>query len=118
METGLEAASQTYAMESQSFVLHCTAVLTAKGVDRMRTQTGALMNSPGGDASAVFAPDGRKLTTDLANDQEGIVYANLNFDEISMARSFVDVCGHYSRPDLLWLGVKDGGDWECVRREK
>lgn len=115
---GLEAVSQTYAIESQSFVLHCTSVLTAKGIDRMRTQTAAQMNSPGGGGSAVFAPDGRKLTTDLANDQEGIVYADLNFDEISISRSFVDVCGHYSRPDLLWLGVKDGGEWECVKGRK
>lgn len=63
------------------------------------------MSSPGGGHSAVFAPDGRKISTDLPETEEGIIYATLDFDEILKSRAFLDVCGHYSRPDLLWLGV-------------
>ncbi|KAL4778788.1 carbon-nitrogen hydrolase [Aspergillus varians] len=111
---GTAAISQTYAIESQSFVLHCTMVLTQDGIDRMATQSGTQMNTPGGGSSAIFAPDGRKITTDIPGDEEGIVYADLDFDEISKARAFVDVCGHYSRPDLLWLGVAEGVQ-RCVR---
>ncbi|KAL4915259.1 carbon-nitrogen hydrolase [Aspergillus aurantiobrunneus] len=105
---GGAAISQTYAIESQSFVLHSTTLLTQKGLDRMAIPNGGQMDTPGGGNAAVFAPDGRQLTTDLPGDEEGIVYADLDFDEICRARAFVDVCGHYSRPDLLWLGVSDG----------
>lgn len=63
------------------------------------------MNSPGGGCSAVFGPDGRKLTTDIPETEEGIIYANLDLDDILGSKGFVDVCGHYSRPDILWLGV-------------
>ncbi|KAK7931288.1 aliphatic nitrilase [Apiospora marii] len=97
--------SRTYAIESQSFVLHTTAVLGPAGIERMKTQNSMMMATPGGGCSAVFGPDGRKLTTDIPAGQEGIVYADLDFDEIIKAKSFLDLCGHYSRPDLLWLGV-------------
>jgi len=92
-------------MESQTFVLSSTAVLSQKGIDRMNTSGGALMNSPGGGNSAIYGPDGRQLSKDLPETQEGIIYADLDFDEILKAKGFLDIAGHYSRPDLLWLGV-------------
>jgi len=55
--------------------------------------------SPGGGASAVYGCDGRLLT------EEGVIYADIDLDQAVFARSFLDVCGHYSRPDLLWLGA-------------
>lgn len=97
--------ASTYAIESQSFVLHCTAVLSQSGIDKMKTHGGAMMAAPGGGRSAIFGPDGRKLSSDLPETQEGIIYADLDLDLVLKAKSFVDVCGHYSRPDLLWLSV-------------
>lgn len=70
------------------------------------------MSSPGGGNSAIFCPDGRKHSIDLPETEEGIIYATLNLDEVLKSRAFIDVCGHYSRPDLLWLGVdKDVKKW-------
>ena len=80
----------------------------------MRTEGGILMGSPGGGHSAIFGPDGVKLTTNLPDTEEGIIYADLDFDDIIQSKSFVDLCGHYSRPDLLWLGV-DSAAKDCVR---
>lgn len=71
----------------------------------MNTGSGALMNSAGGGSSAIFGPDGRQLSDDIESTEEGIVYADLDLDAILDAKSFLDVVGHYSRPDLLWLGV-------------
>lgn len=71
----------------------------------MRTETGAIMNSPGGGNSAIFGPDGRLLSKHLPPTEEGIVYADLYMHDIHKTKAFVDVVGHYSRPDLLWLGV-------------
>jgi predicted amidohydrolase len=87
-------------------VLHTTAVLSQKGIDLMRTTTGTIMNSPGGGSSAIFGPDGRQLSIDLGGEEEeGILYADIDLDEILKVKGFLDSCGHYSRPDLLWLGA-------------
>ncbi|KAJ8062319.1 hypothetical protein OCU04_008866 [Sclerotinia nivalis] len=104
---GSRALSQSYSMESQSFVLHTTAVLSQDGIDKMDTGNGLVMNVPGGGTSAIFGPDGRKLSEDLPETVEGFIYADLDLDEIIKCKSFLDVCGHYSRPDLLWLSVDD-----------
>jgi nitrilase len=63
------------------------------------------MNRPGGGSSAIFGPDGRQLSEDIPETEEGVIYANVNLDSILGAKSFLDIVGHYSRPDLLWLGV-------------
>ncbi|KAJ9620892.1 hypothetical protein H2203_007478 [Taxawa tesnikishii (nom. ined.)] len=102
---GCRNLSRTYAIESQSFVLHTTAVITEKGVDIMGTGAGALMNHPGGGSSAIFGPDGRQISEDVEETKETLIYADLKVDEILKSKAFVDVVGHYSRPDLLWLGV-------------
>ena len=65
------------------------------------------MNVPGGGSSAIFGPDGRQLSEEMPETEEGILYADLNMDDILKAKGFLDICGHYSRPDMLWLGVDD-----------
>lgn len=102
---GCSALSATYAIESSAFVLHCTAVLTEKAAQANGTVGAPLMSGPGGGGSAVFGPDGRRLTEPLGVNDEGIVYADLQMDEITRVRMFAHCLGHYSRPDLLWLGV-------------
>ena len=63
------------------------------------------MSTPGGGMSAVFGPDGRKLSEALEASEEGIIYADLDMNEIMKCKTFADPIGHYSRPDLLWLGA-------------
>uniref|UniRef100_A0A8H7NQT7 CN hydrolase domain-containing protein n=1 Tax=Bionectria ochroleuca TaxID=29856 RepID=A0A8H7NQT7_BIOOC len=62
---GCQALSRTYAIEGSTFVLHSTALITEKGVALQKTEGGSLMSSPGGGSSAIFAPDGRKISTDI-----------------------------------------------------
>ena len=101
---GCQSLSEVYAIESGTYVLHATTVITEKGIAAMSTSGGLLMSTPGGGASAVFGPDGRRLTKDVDPATESIVYADLDFGASLFAKSFLDICGHYSRPDLLWLG--------------
>lgn len=105
---GCQNLSQTYAIEGGTYVLHCTGVCNEKGIDTLKTQGGLLFQQPGGGHSAAIGPDGRRMTTPLADGDpaaEGIVYADLDLTRVVMNRGFLDVVGHYSRPDLLWLGV-------------
>ncbi|KAK5991570.1 Arylacetonitrilase [Cladobotryum mycophilum] len=102
---GCQTLSRTYAIESGAFVLHTTALITEKGVKKLKTVEGALMSFPGGGSSAIFGPDGRRLTEPVDDTTETILYADLDMDELVKVKMFVDCTGHYSRPDLLWLGV-------------
>ncbi|KAF2655702.1 carbon-nitrogen hydrolase [Lophiostoma macrostomum CBS 122681] len=111
---GVQSLSQAYAIESGTFVLHCTSVLSTKGISAMKTESTALFNKVGGGQSAVYGPDGRRLTEPIASGQEGIVYADLPMDFAITVKHILDVVGHYSRPDLLWLGV-DGREKLHVR---
>ncbi|RMJ16460.1 Arylacetonitrilase [Fusarium kuroshium] len=118
---GTQCLSQAYAIEGGTFVLHCTAVCNQKGIDKLKTKGGLLFREPGGGNSVVFGPDGRRLTKPLADgnpEAEGIVYAELNLTEIVTNRVFLDVVGHYSRPDLLWLGVDKKQKQFVVPRRK
>lgn len=117
---GCQNMSQTYALEGGAYVLHCTGVCTEKGIDTMKTQGALLFQQPGGGHSAAIGPDGRRLTSPLADGDptaEGIVYADLDLAKVVMSKSFLDVVGHYSRPDLLWLGV-DKKNKGCVVPKK
>lgn len=63
-----------------------------------------LMSTPGGGYSAIVGPDGRLMSKYLPPTEEGLVIADIDTNMTIMARSFLDIVGHYSRPDLLWLG--------------
>ncbi|KAI0480758.1 carbon-nitrogen hydrolase [Xylariaceae sp. FL0804] len=117
---GCRGLSQTYAVEAAAYVLHSTAVCSRRGVDALRTNSAPVAGRPGGGHSCVVGPDGRLLTRPLrlaaaANDDdddadadaevEGIVYADLDLAKCVQAKTYLDTVGHYSRPDLLWLGV-------------
>ncbi|KAJ0309015.1 hypothetical protein Brms1b_009266 [Colletotrichum noveboracense] len=102
---GCQTLSRTYAIESNAFVLHSTALITEKGVAAHGSAQGAIMNSPGGGTSAIFGPDGRRLTEPVDDTTETILYADLDMDMIHRTKMFADCTGHYSRPDLLRLSV-------------
>ena len=97
--------SVTYAIEGGCFVLHACAILTQRGIDAMQTQEGDQYYAPGGGSSCIIRPDGKIMTEFIRDDQEGLIVADLDFDEILRSKAYLDTQGHYSRPDLLWLGV-------------
>ena len=45
--------------------------------------------------------------SDTVWDQEAIIYANLDMQTVPSSRMEHDVCGHYARPDVLKLQVRD-----------
>ena len=54
--------------------------------------------------SAVVAPDGKLVAGPMRNEL-GILYAEIDLEQIATARRSLDVAGHYSRPDIFTLQV-------------
>lgn len=63
-----------------------------------------MMGIPIGGCSKIFCPDGRLLDTGHTPDEQ-LIIADLDMDLIIKAKTSADPIGHYSRPDLLWLGA-------------
>ena len=40
-------------------------------------------------------------------DQEGILYADIDLAEVSRSKMDFDVVGHYARPDVFEIRIKD-----------
>ncbi len=103
------AASQTYAVEGSCYVLAAVAIVGQDTFDKLcdSPDKTAMLNpetgKPGGGFSMIFGPDGRPLCEPLAEDKEGILYADISLPMISVAKAAADPVGHYSRPDVVRL---------------
>ncbi|GAB7332755.1 hypothetical protein MBLNU13_g04492t1 [Cladosporium sp. NU13] len=112
-DEGCLTASRMYAIESQAFVLHCATLLTKPGLELMGTAGSPLMGATAVGRSAVIGPDGRVLATTTSSNEE-ILVADLDLSLITKTKTFADAVGHYSRPDMLWLGA-DASEKPVVR---
>ncbi len=99
------AATRTYSVEGQCFVLAPCSVVSKEMVDVLcgEDPVKRKLLLQGGGFSAVLGPDGRLLHDPLPEDEEGIVYADIDLGEISLAKATADPAGHYSRPDVTRL---------------
>jgi nitrilase len=91
------------ARESRAFVLSCCVFQRASSYphDVPLAEGDELVGSGG---SAILGPDGSYLAGPLWN-EEGILYAELDPQQLYRARQRFDPAGHYSRPDLLKLQI-------------
>ncbi len=95
------------ARESRSFVLSCCVFQRASSYpDDVQLADGDELVGRGG--SAILAPDGSYLAGPLW-DEEGIVYAELDPQQLYEERQRFDAAGHYHRPDVLSLKVSAPG---------
>lgn len=56
--------------------------------------------------SCIVDPHGHYVTEPLW-DREGIICAELDMGMVPASRMEFDACGHYARPDVLKLDVRD-----------
>lgn len=110
----VSSISQVYSLQTQCFTLHSTTIISEENITKFGTSQAPVFNTPGGGNARIFAPDGRQLTTDLPYTEEGLVYADLDMSWISKVKGLLDVCGHNSRPELLWLG-RNAAEQRVVR---
>lgn len=105
------AASQIYAVEGGCFVLAPCAVVSQEMFDLMcdTPAKAHVLNprgsKPGGGFTMIYGPDGRSLCEPLPEDQEGILYAELDPTDLILAKAATDPAGHYARADAVRLVV-------------
>lgn len=98
------AASQLYAAEGQCFVVAPCATVSEAMVELMcDNDAKRQLLRVGGGFARIFAPDGSPLGKTLAEDEEGLVLAEIDLGTISLAKAAADPVGHYSRPDVTRL---------------
>lgn len=98
------AATQVYALEGQCFVLAPCAIIDKKMHSLLvDTPEKAALLLEGGGFTMIYGPDGAPLAEPIPEDQEGIMYADIDLSMINMAKAALDPVGHYSRPDVLRL---------------
>ena len=98
-----EIASRYYAMATQTCVLMSTHVIAQDAIDGMSIAVDAAEFRLGGGSAQVITPDGVAVSETLPHDQEGLVYADIPSEIISIAKYMCDTGGHYSVPDVLSL---------------
>ncbi len=101
-----QATMEHIACEGRCYVLGCNQYVTKDQYpDNMQEELKdqpSLMCSGG---SVIISPLGKVLAGPLFN-QEGILYANINHQEIIKSKMDFDVIGHYARPDIFEFRVK------------
>lgn len=98
------AATQVYAIEGGAFVLMATQIISPAGIDVFAsTPEQRRLLTAGGGCSRIFAPDGRLITKELDEGEEALVYADIDLDEIDIAKNAYDPAGHYGRADATYL---------------
>ncbi|WP_083442079.1 carbon-nitrogen hydrolase family protein [Nitriliruptor alkaliphilus] len=98
------AASRMYAVEGQVFVLAACGLIGDAGVEFFcDTDTKKALLTRGGGFARIYGPEGSDLAEPLAEDEEGILYADCDPALQAIAKSAADPAGHYSRPDVTQL---------------
>lgn len=107
---GWTGTMQHIAREGRCFVIGCGNLMQGKdfpqdfpGKDTLYPETDEWVNP--GD-SLIVAPGG-KIMAGPMHKEKGILYAELNLDEVATSRRALDITGHYSRPDIFSLTVNN-----------
>jgi len=113
------AASQIYAVEGGCFVIAPCATVSREMVEMLcGDDTKKQLLLQGGGYARIYAPDGQLMHAPLPEDQEGLVFADIDVGMIALAKAAADPAGHYARPDVTRLMLnKTPGD-RVVRFER
>ena len=97
--------SRYYAFEGQVFVINAMGYITAETVpDDFPLKDVTDFSKAWRGGSVIISPTGKYLAGPVY-DQETILYAEINLEEILEAKARIDTAGHYARWDVMRLLV-------------
>jgi nitrilase len=103
------ATMRHIACEGRCFVLGCNQYVTKNmypadlpGVEELEGQPDVVCRG----GSTIISPLGDVLAGPLYG-EEGILYADLDMDDVARGKLDFDVVGHYSRPDIFKLTINE-----------
>lgn len=104
-----QATIQHIALEGRLYVINSDMIITKDSYPRDLNEIDAVdrldsIVCRGG--SSIIDPYGHYVVEPVW-DKETILYATLDMNEVGRAKMEFDVCGHYARPDVLKLTVKE-----------
>jgi len=103
-----QSSLEHIACEGRCFVLGCNQYLTQEHYpEELKSSLSTTHPSlPSSGGSCIISPLGKRLAGPLY-DQEGILTAEIDHREIVKAKMDFDPIGHYARPDVFELKVKN-----------
>jgi nitrilase len=100
------AISRIYAVEGQTFVLAPTGLVGEVAHEVFcDTEAKKKLLPLGGGHARIHGPEGTELAAPLPEIVERLLFADLDFALIAIAKSAADPVGHYARPDVFRLHV-------------
>ncbi|KAL5342272.1 carbon-nitrogen hydrolase [Aspergillus crustosus] len=107
-EANCDLVTPAYAIETGTYTLAPWQTITEEGI-RLNTPPGKELEDPNiyNGHGRIFAPDGQNLVPHPAKDFQGLLYVDMDLDDIHLTKSLADFGGHYMRPDLIRLLVDD-----------
>ncbi len=98
----MDIAIRSYAWEAHTVVVSATGIITQEIIDYLGKGGNLGQLEPGLGFSAIVGPRGAYLAGP-EQDKEVILYADLDLDRIVNSKLRVDSMGHFSRPDVVRL---------------